>query len=163
MWSGGDHEAAVDLVPLPSGRGFRAVADANHPPVTRELAAELAGVLERFAADAGFDDRRPLAIGFRPGTLGHHRVGRAADIYTVAGRGLDVWKRRWDRDSDRAGRRRRNLGWRLHRALQAYGRWAQPYGYPIQLFGPWTREEGPWSHISDGLLHAHRDHIHVAK
>jgi hypothetical protein len=56
-----------------------------------------------------------------------------------------------------------NLGWRLYKALQLYGRWAQPYGYPIQLFGPWTRSEGPWKHISDRLLRAHLDHIHVAK
>ena len=56
-----------------------------------------------------------------------------------------------------------NLGWRLYKALERYGRWAQPYGYPIQLFGPWTRTEGPWRHISDFLLRAHRDHIHVAK
>ena len=59
--------------------------------------------------------------------------------------------------------RKNNLGWRLYKALQLYGRWAQPYGYPIQLFGPWTRTEGPWTYISDPLLHAHRDHVHVAK
>jgi hypothetical protein len=56
-----------------------------------------------------------------------------------------------------------NLGWRFYKALQSYGRWAQPYGYPIQLFGPWTRTEGPWKYISDFLLRAHRDHVHVAK
>ena len=56
-----------------------------------------------------------------------------------------------------------NLGWRLYKALQRYGQWAQPYGYPVQLFGPWTRTEGPWKPISDFLLRAHRDHIHLAK
>ena len=59
--------------------------------------------------------------------------------------------------------RRDNLGWRLYKALQCHGRWSQPYGYPIQLFGPWTRSEGPWKYISDFLLRAHRDHIHLAK
>ena len=53
--------------------------------------------------------------------------------------------------------------WRLYKALQLHGRWAQPYGHPIQLWGPWTRMEGPWRFISDFLLRAHRDHIHVAK
>ena len=56
-----------------------------------------------------------------------------------------------------------NLGYRLYRALQTYGRWAEPRGYPVQLFGPWTRAEGPHKAISDRMLHAHRDHIHVAK
>jgi hypothetical protein len=98
-------------------------------------------------------------------------------IYGVGGSGLDIWKKRWTDAMARAAQagdlearhgiereeRRRNLGWRLYKALQLHGRWAQPYGYPIQLFGPWTRSEGPWSFISDALLHAHRDHIHVAK
>ena len=87
------------------------------------------------------------------------------------------WKRRWDeacgrtaRFAPRAARQIvtktepiTNLGWRLYKALQRYGRWSQPYGYPIQLFGPWTRSEGPCKHISDRLLRAHHDHIHVAK
>jgi hypothetical protein len=163
MWSGGDHEPAADLVPVPRGRAFRGVTPVSHPPITRGLADELVSVLERFAGDAGFDERRPVEVTLLPGTLGQHRVGRAADLYAVGGRGLDAWKRDWDRDPDRAGQRRRNLGWRLYRALQRYGRWARPSGYPIQLFGPWTREEGPWSGIGDRLLHAHRDHIHVAK
>ena len=134
-------------------------------------------VLERFACEAGFSRERPVTIGFRPGVVGHHRVDRAADIYEVAGVGLEVWKRRWDAALRRARaqphledrraivrrERRTNLGWRLYRALMCHGRWSQPYGYPIQLFGPWTRSEGPWRFISDRLLHAHRDHIHVAR
>jgi hypothetical protein len=90
---------------------------------------------------------------------------------------LQLTKQQWDEMLQRAARagspeearaiagraRQQNLGWRLYKALQRYGRWAQPYGYPIQLFGPWTRTEGPWMHISDRLLQAHRDHIHVAK
>jgi len=98
---------------------------------------------------------------FEPGVVGHHKVGRAADIYAVEGVRLDRWKAEWDGQD--APSRRRNLGWRLYKAIQIHGRWAQPYGYPIQLFGPWTRVEGPWKYISDRLLNAHRDHIHVAK
>jgi hypothetical protein len=145
--------------------------------VTSELAVELQTVLERFAREAGFDESRPVEVLFRPGVVGHHRVGRAADIYAVGGIGLDRWKRLWNeaienalRGANReeyraiAGRiGNRNLGWRLYKALQLHGRWSQPDGYPIQLFGPWTRIEGPWKLISDRLLDAHRDHIHVAK
>jgi hypothetical protein len=96
-------------------------------------------------------------VHFEPGVVGHHKVGRAADIYQVQRIRLDEWKRRWDNDP-----RPDNLGWRLYKALQRYGRWVQPEGHPVQLFGPWTRSEGPWRPISDRLLHAHRDHIHVA-
>lgn len=142
--------------------------------VTRGLAHELARVLEFFALEAGFTDGDPVGIFFRPGVVGHHQLGRAADIYAVGGIGIEEWKRRWDAALGRAphaaacrARARRegmsNLGWRLYKALQRYGRWAQPYGYPIQLFGPWTRSEGPWKFISEDLLEAHRDHIHVAK
>jgi hypothetical protein len=145
--------------------------------VTDELATELRRVLEKFAADAGYGNRNQVSLFFRPGVVGHHKVGRAADIYAVGGVGIGKWKERWDEAAERVrrstdpmqrhmiGQRERstNLGWRLYKAQQIYGRWAQPYGYPIQLFGPWTRTEGPWKHISDRLLHAHRDHIHVAK
>jgi hypothetical protein len=143
--------------------------------VTPELAGELSRVLERFAAEAGFSAQNPVGLFFKPGVVGHHKVGRAADIYAVRGIGLDQWKARWDRAQQAARAAtvrsvdgdghepRHNLGWRLYKALQCYGRWAQPYGYPIQLFGPWTRTEGPWKYISGRLLDAHRDHIHVAK
>jgi hypothetical protein len=118
-----------------------------------------------------------VAIGFEPGVAGHHRVNRAADIYTVGGLRLDRWRERWDaalkrartrampeeRHAVKAEEKRTNLGWRLYRAMQCYGRWSQPYGYPVQLFGPWTRDHGPWWFISDRLLHAHRDHIHAGK
>lgn len=164
------------LVPVPSGTRYRIVGMPERGPVRPALAMQLQRVLERFAAEAGASAARPLSIELRPGVVGHHRVGRAADLYAVAGIGLDEWKRRWDRalrsaacarDPDRARlalvcARETNLGWRLYRALQHHGRWAQPYGYPVQLFGPWTRDEGPWRYISDRLLHAHRDHIHVA-
>jgi len=59
--------------------------------------------------------------------------------------------------------KKRNLGYKLYKALQTQGGWAQPPGFPVQLFGPWTRGEGPHKQISDRLLHAHRDHIHIAK
>jgi hypothetical protein len=145
--------------------------------VTSELAQQLHDVFERFARDAAFDERKPVGIFLRPGIFGHHKVGRAADIYAVGGLGLDVWKNRWDEAHKRAAsaideierrsalsnERRQNLGWRLYKALQLYGRWSQPLGYPVQLFGPWTRSEGPWKPISDFLLNAHRDHIHAAK
>lgn len=163
--------------PVPPGRNYRIDSPPENALVTSDLAAELRTVLERFAFDAGCGESNPIRLFFKPGVVGHHKVGRAADIYAVGGVGLDIWKRRWNeamaraaQPSDPAAKRRiaaaerqGNLGWRLYKALQLYGRWAQPYGYPIQLFGPWTRSEGPWSFISDALLHAHRDHIHVAK
>jgi len=145
--------------------------------VTPELSQELERALERFAREAGFSEQRSVELEFRPGVVGHHKVGRAADIYGVGGRGLERWHRRWDEALNEALRRRNreegkaimdrerktNLGWRLYKALQIHGRWSQPSGYPVQLFGPWTRSEGPWTLISNGLLRAHRDHIHVAK
>jgi hypothetical protein len=145
--------------------------------VTGRLARELQDVFERFAREAGFDEQDRVGIFLRPGIFGHHKVGRAADIYAVGGVGFDIWKRRWDEVHRRAGgvldersrcailarERRRNLGWRLYKTLQLNGCWSQPYGYPVQLFGPWTRSEGPWKYISDFLLNAHRDHIHAAK
>jgi hypothetical protein len=152
-----------DLVSVRSGRSFRVASPPEDARVTRTLAAELEYVLEKFAQEAGFDERHPVSIEFRPGIFGHHRVGRAADIYGVGGRGIGEWADRWDCAGDRAAESRRNLGWRLYKAQQIHGRWSQPYGYPIQLFGPWTRAEGPWKYISDRMLRAHRDHIHVAK
>ena len=71
--------------------------------------------------------------------------------------------RRRGRGASRRGGTSPQSRWRLYSTMAAEGRWAQPYGYPIQLFGPWTRTEGPWKYISDRLLFAHRDHIHVAK
>ena len=164
-------------VALSSGRSFRVASPPANASVTHELASELEYVLEKFAREAGFDERHPVSVYFKPGIFGHHRVGRAADIYGVGDLGIEEWKSRWDRAQRSAGEardaleraaigaaeRKRNLGWRLYKAHQIHGRWAQPYGFPIQLFGPWTREEGPWKYISDRMLRAHRDHIHVAK
>jgi hypothetical protein len=162
---------------VPDGASYRIASPPCYALVRPTLARELARVLERFAREAGFSPARPVAIEFRPGIFGHHRVGRAADIYGVDGMGLEVWKRRWDaavahahRAADPAAahailerERRGNLAWRLYKSLQRYGRWSRPAGYPVQLFGPWTRTEGPWTRISDFLLRAHRDHIHVAR
>ena len=164
-------------VPVPSGTAYVVKSPPENGLCTPQLADELRKILERFATDSGFSGRNPLALFFRPGIFGHHKVGRAVDIYAVGGTGMDTWKKHWDKAMEnsrqqmegqtsaaiRAQEQSRNLGWRLYKALQSYGHWAQPYGYPIQLFGPWTRSEGPWRFISDRLLFAHRDHIHVAK
>ena len=174
MWLAAAHESRV---PVSSGRAFRIDSPPENGLVTGKLARELQDVFERFAREAAFDEQNRVGIFLRPGIFGHHKVGRAADIYAVGGVGLDVWKRRWDEAHSRAGsvfdgetrhailvaERKRNLGWRLYKALQLHGCWSQPYGYPVQLFGPWTRSEGPWKYISDFLLNAHRDHIHAAK
>lgn len=144
---------------VPDGRSYRTVFPRGRELVRPALARELARVLERFAREAGFSPARRVEIEFRPGRFGHHRVGRAADIYGVGRLGMEQWKQRWDRRPEPG----RNLGWRLYKSLLSYGRWSKPDGYPVQLFGPWTRTEGPWTRISDFLLRAHRDHIHVAR
>jgi hypothetical protein len=169
--------SSIPRVPVSSGKAYRIDSPPGNGLVTTELASELQRVLGKFAMDAGFSESNPVGIFFKPGVVGHHKFGRAADIYAVGSVALDRWKKHWDEAIGYASRapnaeekrritaveRKNNLGWRLYKALQLYGHWAQPYGYPIQIFGPWTRSEGPWKYISDGLLHAHRDHIHVAK
>jgi hypothetical protein len=174
----GDRGAeAARLVPVPDGRGYRIDSPPAESMVTPDLAAELRRVLELFASRAGFGEDRPVGVLFKHGIFGHHRVGRAADIYGVGGIGLGRWKAQWNQALVRAAgaldgaegerivnaERTSNLGFQLHRTMAAEGRWSQPYGYPVQLFGPWSRNVGPWKYISDRLLHAHRDHIHVAK
>jgi hypothetical protein len=149
------------LVPVQSGKYFRVTSTPDCALVTRPVAFELERVLETFGQLSGCPNR--VSVFFKPGILGHHRVGRAVDIYAVGNVGIEVWKRRWDVASCKATEERRNLGWLLYKTLQLFGKWAQPYGYPVQLFGPWTRTEGPWCHISNFLLNAHRDHIHVAR
>jgi len=170
-------DSSVIQVPVRSGSSFQVDSPPGSALVTPELAAELERVLERFAREVNSRRSHKIGVFFRPGIFGHHQVGRAVDIYAVDGIGIDIWKRRWDEAQDRAAlaadaeekrcllnnERSRNLGWRIYKALQIYGCWSQPYGYPVQLFGPWTRSEGPWKYISDFLLNAHRDHIHVAK
>ncbi len=161
---------------MPAGRGYRIDSPPQNALMTPLLARELKRVLALFAAGLPGADAQPVGVFFKPGIFGHHRVGRAADIYGVGGQDLDRWKARWDDVSRRASQagpdegrrimaaeRMGNLGWRLYMTMATQGLWSQPYGYPIQLFGPWTRSDGPWKYISDRLLHAHRDHIHVSK
>lgn len=164
-------------VTIRSGQNFRVDSPPSNALVTVELARELERALDRFGREVNSGCGNKIGVFFKPGIFGHHKVGRAADIYAVGGLGLDEWKKRWDivwrhcssvTDANKRRaivnhERQRNLGWQLYKTLQTCGRWSQPYGYPVQLFGPWTRSEGPWKHISDFLLNAHRDHIHVAK
>jgi hypothetical protein len=145
--------------------------------VTPPLAQALSHLLEQCAKANGFSAEKPLDVAFGQGTLGLHRFKRAADIYAVGGKGLGQWAQEWNaamrqavstpdpqkRAQQVTAEKARNLGYKLYKALQAQGGWAQPQGYPVQLFGPWTRTEGPHRAISDKLLHAHRDHIHVAQ
>ncbi len=164
--------------PIRSGRFYRVLWPAAFPiVVVPELADEIGAVLEEFAQAAGSTVEGPLKIVLRPGTLGLHRTGRAVDIYGVGGKGIGRWAHEWNvaqrnaaaaKDPAEQARiineeKARNLGYKLYKALQARGGWAQPPGYPVQLFGPWTRGEGPHKAISDRLLSLHRDHIHVAK
>lgn len=165
------------LVPVRSGASFQIVSPPENALVTKEVAEELHRVLERFGRIASSGKSHKVTILFKPGIFGHHRVGRAVDIYEVGGVGIDLWNRRWEDARQRActvsdlvkcatilnSERCRNLGWLLYKTLQRFGCWSKPCGYPIQLFGPWTRTEGPWRYISDFLLRAHRDHIHVAR
>src|SRR5262245_2428693 len=72
------------LVPVPEGIGYRIDSSPRNALVTGELADELKRVLERFAMEAGFTESNPVAFFFKPGVVGHHKCGRAADIYAVA-------------------------------------------------------------------------------
>jgi hypothetical protein len=169
--------APPKLQPIPSGQFYRVVSPVEESLVTPSLGSELSKVLEQFAKSNGFSAEQPLSVSFKRGTLGLHRFGGAADIYAVGGKGIGQWAQEWNEAMRKAnaatnpqGRARlveeekqRNLGYKLYKALQAHGGWAQPPGFPVQLFGPWTRGEGPHKTISDRLLHAHRDHIHVAR
>jgi hypothetical protein len=165
------------LQPIPSGQTYRVASPPEHSLVTPPLASALHQVFEQFAQANGFSAEQPLSIAFGRGTLGLHRFGRATDIYAVGEKGLSQWAQAWNSAMRQAAtaptpqerarlvaeEQARNLGYKLYKALQAHGSWAQPPGYPVQLFGPWTRGEGPHTAISDRLLQAHRDHIHVAR
>jgi hypothetical protein len=165
------------LQPIQNGQFYRVVSPAEESLATPPLASELSKALEQFAQSNGFSAEQPLSVSFKRGTLGLHRFGRAADIYAAGGKGIGQWAREWNEAMRKANaaanpqerarlveeEKQRNLGYKLYKALQDYGGWAQPKGYPVQLFGPWTRGEGPHKTISDKLLHAHRDHIHLAR
>jgi len=162
--------------PLPNGQSYRVTSAPEHSLVTPQLARAVSEVLEPFAKANGFSAERPLDVTFGRGTLGLHRFKRAVDIYALGGKGLGQWAQEWNAAMCQAAsasdpqkqaqqvteEKARNLGFTLYKALQKHGGWAQPQGYPVQLFGPWTRSEGPHKAISDQLLHAHYDHIHVA-
>jgi hypothetical protein len=162
-----------------SGR-FHRVLFPSGPPIVviPALADHLSAVLEEFAqANWSTSANGPLRVVLGRGTLGLHRAGRAVDIYAVGGKGIGKWAQEWNAAMKRAAaaadpqqragiiarEKTRNLGHMLYKALQTRGGWAQPQGYPVQLFGPWTRGEGPHRAISDRLLQLHRDHIHVAR
>jgi hypothetical protein len=161
---------------MPSGQTYRLTSPPEHSLVIPPLAGALRQVLEPFAQTNGFSAEQPLSIAFGRGTLGLHRFGRAADLYAVGDKSVGQWAHDWnsamrqaataptppERARLAAEEQGRNLGYKLYKALQAHGGWAQPPGYPVQLFGPWTRGEGPHKAISDQLLQAHRDHIHIA-
>jgi len=164
--------------PIRSGRFHRVLFPAGFPVVVvPELADQLNLVLEEVAQATGATAEGPLKIVLRPGTMGLHRSGRAVDIYGAGGKGIGKWAQEWNAAMQRAAaakdaqertkiideEKARNMGYKLYKTLQARGGWAQPQGYPVQLFGPWTRGEGPHKGISDRLLRAHSDHIHVAK
>ncbi|MDX2033441.1 MAG: hypothetical protein SF339_22385 [Blastocatellia bacterium] len=167
----------VPLQPIPSGQFYRVASPVEESLVTSPLATELGKALEQFAQSNGFSAEQPLSITFKRGTLGLHRFGRAADIYAAGGKGIGQWASEWNAAMRQANaatdpqerarlieeEKQRNLGYKLYKALQAHGGWAQPQSYPVQLFGPWTRGEGPHKTISDRLLRAHGDHLHIAK
>ncbi len=163
--------------PIPNGQAYRVTSPSEVSLVTPQLSQTVSQILEQFARANGFNAKRPLEVAFGRGTLGLHRFQRAVDIYAVGDKGIGEWAQTWNaamRQANNApnpqeragivtGEKARNLGYKLYIALQRSGGWAQPQGYPVQLFGPWTRSEGPHKAISDRLLQAHRDHIHVAK
>lgn len=189
------------LTPVPSGQAYRITSPPAHGEVTRALADALNTVFEQFAREQGFTADKPLTIslsrGFKANSHGH-KEGRAADIDAVGGRSLLQWKQEWDgavssaqklSDSEQraqaiAVERRRNLGYGLYKALQAFGGWrVNPGGWRVyrnvmQLFGPWTAIDGPWKAMNvenptpeerqrladqQWVFQAHQDHIHVAR
>jgi hypothetical protein len=173
----GETTPPVEARPIPNGKAYRVTSPPEASLVTSQLAQHLSQILEQFAQANGFSAERPLDVAFGRGTLGLHRFKRAADIYAIGGKGLGEWVQAWNAAMRQAANasdpqkraqrvteeKARNLGYKLYKALQAQGGWAQPQRYPVQLFGPWTRTDGPHKAISDQLLQAHRDHIHVAK
>lgn len=164
--------------PIRSGQFHRVLWPSASPILVEpELADQLSVVLEQFAQASGSASDAPLKIVVRAGTMGLHRSGRAVDIYEVGGKGIGKWAQEWNAAMQAAAAARdphertriideekaKNTGYKLYKALQNRGGWAQPPGYPVQLFGPWTRGEGPHKQISDRMLRAHSDHIHVAR
>ena len=191
----------VTLRPVQSGESYRITSPLARGQVRPELAKALETVFEQFARERGFSREQPLEIslsrGYKANSHGH-KEGRAADIDAVGGKSFVQWKQAWDqalaaaeklldpgqRSEAIAAEQRRNLGYRLYKALQAYGGWrVNPGGWRVyqnvmQLFGPWTATEGPWKamqienpnpkerqRLADQrwVFQAHEDHIHVAR
>lgn len=163
--------------PVPSGQFYQVVSPPEDASVMPRLGQELIKFFEQFAQANGFSEEQPLLVAFGRGTMGLHRYHRAADIYSIGDKGIDQWLNEWntamrtvsttqvpeERDKIVSDEKAKNLGYKLYKALQDNDSWIQPLGYPVQLFGPWTRIEGPHKAISDRMLYLHRDHIHVAK
>jgi hypothetical protein len=189
------------LRPVRSGRAYRVSSRPARCLVAPELATALEAVFEGFAQVRGFTPEKPLEIrfsrGFEASSPGH-RKGRAADVDTVAGKSLLEWKLSWDdamaaaealadparRAEAISAEQKRNLGYGLYKALQEHGGWLvdpagwRPYRGAMQLFGPWTAIEGPWTTMrikhptpyqrqrladQQWVFQAHHDHIHVAR
>src|SRR5712675_107103 len=94
--------STVIKVPVRSGNSFQVDSSPRNALVTPELAEGLERVLERFAREVNSGRRHKIGVIFRAGIFGHHKVGRAADIYAVDGIGIDIWKKRWDEAQNRA-------------------------------------------------------------
>ena len=199
--NGRGHHNVLRLRPIRGGAGYQVVKPASRAAVTPDLAAAIESVLDGFAHQAGFTQAQPLRVAFVRGYQADspgHRDGRAVDIAAVAGQSLSAWKQQWDEAMAAAQRlrsaeertaaitreRSRNLGYRLYKALQHHGGWLvdnhgwRPYRGVVQLFGPWTAVEGPWTTMNNGspddsqrrrladqawVFAAHQDHIHVAR
>jgi hypothetical protein len=160
-----------EFVSLPAGRGYRIESPGADARVTPLLAGELKRVLEAFAHAAGFDEGRPVSVVFKPGIFGHHRVGRAADIYGVGGAGLDRWKERWDVAMARAAAAdptegRRMVGrsvrtcWQPYTTMAGKGRRAFSATGFSRSVPEFTGGPGNTSAIA---FDAHRDQFHVGK
>ena len=184
-----------------SGRCYHISSRPDRGLVIPELARALETLFDEFAHRRGFTPERSLEIrlsrGFKARSPGH-RSGRAADIASVAGKSLLEWKRTWDdamaaadtlvdpaqRADAISAEQTRNIGYGLYKALQEHGGWLvdpaswRPYRGVMQLFGPWTATEGPWTTMrithptpyqrqrladQQWVFQAHHDHIHVAR
>lgn len=200
----GDRQQAdhtITLRPVRSGVSYRITSPPTRGLVRAQLAEALETVFEQFSGGHGFSPGKPLEIslsrGFKANSHGH-KEGRAVDIDAVGGKSLLQWKQEWDRALAAAEKstdpqqqaealvaeQRRNLGYELYKALQAYGDWRvnpkgwRVYRHVMQLFGPWTAIEGPWKAMriesptpeerqrladQSWVFKAHQDHIHVAR
>jgi hypothetical protein len=192
---------APALRAVASGRSYRVTSPVASCLVVPALAQALEETFEHFAHHNGFSKDCRLDIEFARGlhaAAPGHAEGRAADISAVGGKSLREWKAQWDaallagnalaeeseREAALASEQKCNLGYGLYQALRNRGGWrvegpeSRGLSGVVQLFGPWTPEEGPWKEISTSkaeeqqllrmaaqqkVFKAHEDHIHVAK